>query len=143
MLLAPWLRRGSQAIAVWTYTNNWAFMNTTQPTSSTPTPAAAPVERPVLTFIKRRLQGWRLRHQLPFNFAIHMIGIPMAVLSPLLFFVDWYWAVGAFVLGYVLQYIGHLAEGNDLGEWAAIKRLLGLPYVGIAPRWNPQDPKRL
>jgi len=42
-----------------------------------------------------------------------------------------------------LQYIGHLAEGNDLGEWAAIKRLLGLPYVGIAPRWNPEDPSRL
>ena len=48
-----------------------------------------------------------------------------------------------FVLGYALQYVGHLAEGNDLGEWAAIKRLLGLPYVGIAPRWNPEDPDRL
>jgi hypothetical protein len=47
------------------------------------------------------------------------------------------------VLGYLLQWIGHLAEGNDLGEWAAIKRLLGLPYVGIAPRWNPDDPGRL
>ena len=61
----------------------------------------------------------------------------------MLFFLPWYWGAAAFVLGYVLQYVGHLAEGNDLGEWAAIKRLLGLPYVGIAPRWNPEDPSRL
>ena len=55
----------------------------------------------------------------------------------------WYWGLGAFLLGYLLQWIGHLTEGNDLGEWAAIKRLLGWPYVGIAPQWNPQDPNRL
>ena len=46
-------------------------------------------------------------------------------------------------LGYVRQYVGHCFEGNDLGEWAAIKRLFGLPYVGISPRWNPEDPSRL
>jgi hypothetical protein len=100
--------------------------------------------RPVLRFLKRRLQGWRLRHQLPFNFYIHLIGIPLAVLGVVLLFVlPWYWGVGAIVLGYLLQYVGHRAEGNDVGEWAAIKRLLGLPYVGIAPRWNPEDPNRL
>ena len=82
---------------------------------------------------------------MPFNFWIHMIGIPMALLAaPLLLIAfEWYWGVGAFVLGYLLQWIGHLAEGNDLGEWAAIKRLCGLPYVGISPRWNPVDPTRL
>jgi hypothetical protein len=100
--------------------------------------------RPLLNFLRRRLQGWRLRHQLRFNFAIHLIGIPLAVSGIfLLFFLPWYWGTGAIVVGYVLQYIGHLAEGNDLGEWAAIKRLLGLPYVGIAPRWNPEDPGQL
>ncbi len=99
---------------------------------------------PILRFLKRRLDGWRERHRLPFNFWIHLIGIPMVVVSvALLFFLPWYWGVGGIVLGYLLQWIGHLAEGNDLGEWAAIKRLLGLPYVGIAPRWNPSDPSRL
>jgi hypothetical protein len=113
------------------------------PTSATPAPPGRP-RRPLLNFLRRRLEGWRLRHQLPFNFAIHMIGIPLAVAGVfLLFFLPWYWGVGAFGLGYVLQYIGHLAEGNDLGEWAAIKRLLGMPYVGIAPRWNPEDTSRL
>jgi hypothetical protein len=86
-----------------------------------------------------------MRHRLPFNFWIHMIGIPLALLvaPALLFFVEWYWAVGAFVLGYLLQWVGHLAEGNDLGEWAAVKRLLGLPYVGISPRWGHEGPDRL
>lgn len=118
-------------------------MNTLEPASSASDTPPAPRGRPLRRFLRRRWEGWRLRHQLPFNFAIHLIGIPMAVLSPLLFFIDWYWAVGAFGLGYLLQYIGHLAEGNDLGEWAAIKRLLGMPYVGISPRWNPKDPNRL
>ena len=73
-----------------------------------------------------------------------MIGIPLAVTGVLLlFFVDWYWGVAAFVLGYLFQWIGHRAEGNDVGEWAAIKKLFGLPYVGISPRWNPDDPSRL
>ncbi len=96
-------------------------------------------------FLRRRLEGWRLRHQLPFNFWLHMVGIPMAlVVAPLsLLAFDWPWALGLFVLGYALQWVGHRAEGNDVGEWAAVKRLLGLPYVGVAPRWNPDDPSRL
>ncbi|MSR30937.1 MAG: DUF962 domain-containing protein [Gemmataceae bacterium] len=95
-------------------------------------------------FIKRRLGNWKLRHQLPFNFAIHMVGIPLAVASlPMFYFMEWYWGAGALFLGYLLQYIGHQLEGNDVGEWAGIKKLLGLPYVGIAPRWNPTDPNRL
>ena len=88
--------------------------------------------------LRRALRNWRERHQHPFNFAIHLIGIPLAVAGVvLLFFVPWYWGVSAFVLGYVLQFIGHCVEGNDLGEWAGIKRMLGLPYVGIAPSRKP------
>jgi hypothetical protein len=86
--------------------------------------------------LRRILRNWRLRHQNPFNFWIHLIGIPMAVAGVvLLFFVEWYWGVGAFIVGYLLQYIGHCVEGNDLGEWAGIKRLLGWPYVGVSPRY--------
>jgi uncharacterized membrane protein YGL010W len=101
--------------------------------------------RPLRAFLRHRLDGWLLRHQLPFNFWIHLIGIPLAlVVAPMsLLWLEWYWALGLFVLGYFLQWIGHRAEGNDLGEWAALKRLVGLPYVGIAPRWNPDDPNRL
>jgi hypothetical protein len=80
------------------------------------------------------------RHRHPFNFWIHMLGIPLAVAGVVLLFVtDWYWGVAALVLGYALQYLGHLVEGNDVGEWAAIKRLLGLPYVSISPRWQQAE----
>jgi hypothetical protein len=121
------------------------------PTS--PADAAVPApcpRRPVLTFLRRRLEGWRLRHQLPVNFWLHMAGIPMAMTGLVLLLLlpwyaplPWYWAAGLFVVGYFLQWVGHRLEGNDVGEWAAIKRLLGLPYVGISPRWNPDDPSRL
>jgi hypothetical protein len=100
-------------------------------------------KRPVLSFLRKRLRNWRLRHQLPFNFAIHLIGIPLAVTGVvLLFFLPWHWGVGAIVVGYLLQWIGHKVEGNDVGEWAAIKKLFGFPYVGIAPRWNVEDSGR-
>src|SRR5437879_5433485 len=103
--------------------------------------------RPILRFLRKALGNWRERHQHPFNFAIHLLGIPLAVAGLfLLFFLPWYWGVGALVLGYLLQYMGHAVEGNDVGEWAAIKRMLGLPYIGIAPRWQQQaarDPDHL
>lgn len=61
----------------------------------------------------------------------------------LLFVAPWYWGASLFVLGYVLQWLGHRWEGNDVGEWAAIKRLLGLPTVAISPRFAkpPEDPR--
>ena len=34
---------------------------------------------------------------------------------------------------------GHLVEGNDMGEWAGIKRLCGLPYVAISPRYSQRS----
>jgi hypothetical protein len=96
--------------------------------------------------LRRILRNWRERHRHPFNFWIHLVGIPLAVAGLFLLCfgaiwdVPWYWGVGGLVLGYLLQWIGHRVEGNDVGEWAAIKRLLGLPYVGISPRWRVQEP---
>jgi hypothetical protein len=106
-------------------------------------PPAPPRPRwrfPLLRWLGRRLRSWRERHQVPFNFAIHMVGIPLAVAGVvLLFFLPWYWGVGALAVGYFLQWVGHCVEGNDVGEWAAIKRLLGLPYVGVAPRGQKRE----
>jgi hypothetical protein len=92
--------------------------------------------------LRRIWRNWRTRHQDPRNFAIHMIGIPLAVTGVLLlFFLDWYWGVAAIIVGYILQWIGHQWEGNDVGEWAAIKRLFGLPTVAISPRFaKPVQP---
>jgi hypothetical protein len=102
-------------------------------TPTTPAASSSLRRRP----LRRILKNWRERHRDPFNFWIHMLGIPLAVAGVFLFFfTEWYWALAALVGGYVLQWLGHLVEGNDVGEWAAIKRLLGLPYVGIAPQWQ-------
>ena len=106
---------------------------------------SSPPRRPVLNFLKRRLGNWLARHRLPFNLYIHLIGIPLAVTGLVLLFVPgvpWYWGVAGLFVGYLLQYLGHRAEGNDVGEWAGIKRLLGLPYVGVSPRWAEVDAAR-
>jgi hypothetical protein len=95
-----------------------------------------PLARKLLGLAARARSNWLLRHQNAFNFWIHMIGIPLAMAGlPLLFVLPIYWGCGAIVLGYLLQWIGHLVEGNDVGELIPVKRLLGLPVVAIAPRY--------
>jgi hypothetical protein len=102
-----------------------------------------PIARRALAFAGRARRNWLERHQNAFNFWIHMLGIPLAAAGiPLLFLVEWHWGIGAIVAGYLLQWIGHQVEGNDVGEFIPIKKLLGLPYVAIAPRGNPPAASR-
>ncbi|MBN9117729.1 MAG: DUF962 domain-containing protein [Planctomycetes bacterium] len=97
-----------------------------------------PIARRMLSFAGRARRNWLDRHQTRANFWIHMLGIPLAFAGvPLLFVAEWYWGVGAIVLGYLLQWIGHRIEGNDVGEFIPVKRLLGLPVVAIAPQHKP------
>jgi hypothetical protein len=98
-----------------------------------------PIARRLLGLARAGYANWRARHRVPFNFAIHLVGIPLACAGLLLLFWDWRWGLAAVVAGYLLQWVGHSVEGNDLGEWAAIKRMLGLPYVGVAPRWRTAE----
>jgi hypothetical protein len=94
-----------------------------------------PIARALLRFANRARNNWLGRHQTPANFWIHTVGIPVALAGvPLLFLTDWYWGVGALVLGYFLQWVGHCIEGNDVGEFIPIKRALGLPVIAIAPQ---------
>jgi uncharacterized membrane protein YGL010W len=57
-------------------------------------------------------------HQNPINRFCHTVGIPLIAGSILLFvaaiFIDglWPWALAAFVVGWVLQFVGHFAEGK-------------------------------
>lgn len=96
-----------------------------------------PIARRLLRFAGRARRNWLSRHQNGFNFAIHMAGIPLALLvAPVLFAIaPWTWGLAAFLGGYVLQWIGHKVEGNDVGEFIPIKRLLGLPVVAVAPQF--------
>ncbi|HJZ56723.1 MAG TPA: Mpo1-like protein, partial [Gemmataceae bacterium] len=72
-----------------------------------------PIARRLIAFAGRARRNWLERHQNPFNFWVHMIGIPLAFAGlPLLFLAPWYWGVGAIVAGYFLQWVGHRVEGN-------------------------------
>ena len=57
-------------------------------------------------------------HQHPMNRLTHTFGLPMILLSlvliiPSLFIVGlWRWSLGLFVIGWVLQFIGHYFEGK-------------------------------
>jgi hypothetical protein len=92
----------------------------------------------------RRLLGrwepgrrWLERHQLPFNLFLHLLGIPLAFLGLVALCAgEWRVGLGGLTVGYLLQFVGHHSEGNDLGEWAALKRLLGRPCVLVSPRWR-------
>ncbi len=47
----------------------------------------------------------------------------------------WHRPVLLLVGSYVLQWLGHRIEGNDMGEVIVIKRMLGRPYQAVAPRY--------
>lgn len=76
------------------------------------------------------------RHQHPVNQVLHLVGVPLTFLVSAwwLFQQQYSWALGAFVVGYALQFIGHAIEGNDAGETILVKRALGLPFIDIVPR---------
>src|SRR5215208_5460359 len=59
------------------------------------------------------VDNYRAKHQHPLNRLTHSIGIPMIVVSLPLFFWDWRWALGLFVVGWVFQFVGHAIEGNS------------------------------
>jgi hypothetical protein len=95
-----------------------------------------PIARRLLALAGKARRSWLLRHQNPLNFWIHLVGIPLALAGlVLLFLLPWYYGIAALVIGYFLQWLGHRVEGNDMGEFIPLKRLLGLPVVAIAPEF--------
>lgn len=91
------------------------------------------------------LQNWLTRHRHPASLALHAIGIPLTIGALVLAGVQlakgqwplWWRPTALFTGGYLLQWIGHCIEGNDMGEVVLLKRWLGQPYVAIAPRHDP------
>ena len=74
------------------------------------------------------LENWMSRHQNPTSFWLHMIGIPSCfVAAPIMLgFKQWWVALGLFVGGYALQFLGHFIEGNRSGEGMLLRKLLGI-----------------
>jgi uncharacterized membrane protein YGL010W len=91
--------------------------------------------------------NWRMRHRHPVCLALHAIAIPMLVLAGVLVVVQllggawnlWWRPVGLLAVSYVLQWIGHTIEGNDMGEVILLKKLLRRPYVAVAGQYKGAD----
>ena len=73
----------------------------------------------------RMWRNWRSRHQNPTSLMLHLAGIPATVAAaPLAIMEQWTLAVGLFVGGYGLQFIGHIVEGNRSGEEMLLRRII-------------------
>ncbi len=87
--------------------------------------------------MRKWLSGWRARHQHRLSLCLHAVGIPLAIGAVLLAgwqLWQWRWdlwwrPVLLLATGYALQWIGHRIEGNQMGELAFLRRLLGRSSV--------------
>lgn len=59
------------------------------------------------------LDNYKAKHRHPVNRLFHTIGIPMIVVSWPMFLINWRWALGLFIVGWILQFAGHAIEGNQ------------------------------
>ena len=77
--------------------------------------------------------NYKSRHSHPLNKLCHTVGIPLIVLSLPLFFFRWRWALALFIVGWILQFVGHAIEGNQpaffrnpiyllVGPWWLLRR---------------------
>jgi uncharacterized membrane protein YGL010W len=75
------------------------------------------------------LENYQKTHTHPVNRALHSIGIPAIVVSLPLFFWNWKIALGLFIFGWILQFIGHAFEGKPP---AFFKNPI---YLFVGPIW--------
>src|ERR1044072_1325433 len=97
------------------------------------------------------VENYKEKHQHPLNRLTHTIGIPLIVLSLPLFFFNWRWALGLFIVGWFLQLGGHAIEGNQpaffrnplyllVGPWWLLRRALAaLGLRKQTPSRQPTD----
>jgi hypothetical protein len=85
------------------------------------------------------------RHRHPVNRALHIVGVPLLAGVGLLIIVQlvqgrwdlWWRPVLLLAMSYLLQWVGHRIEGNDMGEAVLVKKWLGRPYIAVAPDTRP------
>jgi len=59
------------------------------------------------------IESYKAKHRHPLNKLCHSLGIPMIVVSLPLFFFQWRVALAMIVVGWILQFLGHVIEGNQ------------------------------
>ena len=89
------------------------------------------------------IDNYKSKHRHPLNRLSHSVGIPMIVVSLPLFFFSWRWALALFTIGWILQLIGHVIEGNQpaffqnpvyliVGPWWLARRIAEV--IGLRKR---------
>lgn len=75
--------------------------------------------------IKHFFIDYLQRHAHPVNAILHIIGVP-AVIWGVFSLIQGSFSQGIFliVIGYFFQYLGHKAQGNEVGEVTLIKKCL-------------------
>ena len=81
---------------------------------------------------------------------LHMIAIPLMPLAGVLVVTQlidsawdlWWRPVLLLAFSYFIQWIGHVVEGNDMGEIILIKKMLGKPYIAVAPQYGDANANR-
>jgi uncharacterized membrane protein YGL010W len=81
--------------------------------------------RAIFQGVRRFIVDYAARHSHPVNAVLHVAGIPMTFVglvaalrgSPLS---GW----GLLAAGFLLQYVGHLVQGSEMGELTLIKGLI-------------------
>jgi uncharacterized membrane protein YGL010W len=74
------------------------------------------------------LSNYKSKHQHPINRLTHTIGIPLILISLPLFIWNWRWALVLFILGWILQFLGHAIETQP----AFFKNPI---YLLVGPYW--------
>lgn len=76
--------------------------------------------------IKKAVETWCSWHKHPINAVLHIIGIPLTFIAPLVALkYSVLLGIFLFVFGYAIQFIGHAIEGNEAGEVKLFKKLFG------------------
>jgi len=82
--------------------------------------------------IQEYIENYRRVHRHPVNQALHAVGIPMIVVSLVWVFFNWKIGVALFVIGWILQFVGHAFEGKPPAFLSNPK------YLIIGPMWLVQ-----
>ena len=77
-----------------------------------------------LTSTKTFIEDYIARHANPGNAVLHLVGVPLVFYGLyLLLILQVVEAIACIFLGYLLQYIGHRCQGNEVGEVMLIKSI--------------------
>jgi uncharacterized membrane protein YGL010W len=79
--------------------------------------------------LKSMIEKYKQDHQHPVNKALHTVGIPTIVVSVFLFPLNPLLAVGLFIFGWILQFVGHAFEGKAPSFFSDPRFLL------VGPMW--------